>query len=179
MNGITPYMNEFRLISAYWGLVTLLLFGIFLYLWLREPRKLIHGITFTIFFIAFLGELALLIFSTGNPYFIVIMGVLFILIVVLIAITMIFMWALLLWNALIVWKRESHTLSNMLTLFLAIFLIVLWLANAFLAGHSNFLPGWFNILITGLPMIGLYLLICSYNFLANSFLYQFVPRQYK
>lgn len=179
MNALTPYMDTLQKVSAYWGLATIVLFGIFLFLWLKEPRRLINGITFTIFFIAFLTELAILIFSTGNLPFVVIMGTLFLLILGVIALTMVFMWALLLWNAIVVWKRESHNLSNMLTLILAIFLIVLWFANAFMAGHSKFLPDWLNVLISSLPFVGMYLLVCSYNFLANVLLYQFVPRRYK
>lgn len=179
MNEITPYMHDAQHVSLYLGLITVALLGIFLFTWLKEPRRLINGITFTIFFIFFLTELAVLIFSTGNPHFIFIMGMLFILIMVIIALIMIFMWALLLWNAFLVWKRESHTLSNMLTLFLAIFLIALWFINIFMADKAKFLPNWFNTLISGLPFIGIYLGICSYNFLVNVFLYQFVPKRYK
>ncbi|MBL3531173.1 YdcF family protein [Companilactobacillus zhachilii] len=179
MNQFSSYLDILQKTSIYLGIATIVLFGIFLFFWLREPRRLIHGITFTIFFITFLTELAVLIFTTGNSEFIVVMGVLFVLIVGVIFLTMFFMWALLLWNAIVVWKRESHTLSNMLTLFLAIFLIALWFANSFMVGHSRFLPDWFNTLISGLPLIGAYLLLCSYNYLASALLYQFVPRRYK
>lgn len=179
MNGLTPYMNVMQKISAYWGIATIVFLAIFLLFWLKEPRRLLNGITFTVFFVSFLGELAVLIFSTANLKFVFIMGMLFLAIMAVIVLTLVFMWALLLWNAIIVWKRESHTLSNMLTLFLAIFLIVLWIANTFLAGHAKFLPDWFNTLIAGVPFVGMYLLICSYNFLANVLLYQFVPRRYK
>ncbi|WP_368790695.1 YdcF family protein [Companilactobacillus farciminis] len=179
MNGLASYMNELQGMSIYWGIITLILFGIFLGLWLYEPRRLVNGITFTIFFISFLAELALLIFSTANLIFVTTMGILFLVIVAIIVITLAMMWLLLLWNAFIVWKRESHTLPNMLTLLLAIFLIVLWFANTFMAGHSQFLPDWFNALLGGLPIVGTYLVICSYNFLVNVLLYQFLPRRYK
>lgn len=178
-SALVEYANALQKSSIYWGIATIILFGIFLALWLTEPRRLINGITFTFFFIAFLVELAILIFSTANLIFVVIMGTLFLIILGVISITIIFMWALLLWNALVVWKRESHTLSNMLTLFLAIFLIGLWFANSFMAGHSKFIPDWLNVLITILPLTGSYILVCSYNFLANAFLYQFFPRRYK
>ncbi len=179
MNGALPYTEVSKAASTYLGIVTLVLFGIFLYLWLTEPRRLINGITFTIFFISFLTELAVLIFSTGNSLFIIIMGTLFLIILGIIAVTMIFLWALLLWNAIIVWKRESHTLSNMLTLLLAIFLIVLWAINLFMADRANLFPNWFNVILGGLPTIGVYIALCSYNFMANVFLYQFFPRRYK
>lgn len=179
MNSLNPYVNVLQKISVYWGLATLIMLGIFLFLWLREPRRLINGITFSIFFFSFLAELAVLIFSTGNLPFVVVMGTLFLLIIGVIFITMISMWLLLLWNAFIVWKRESHTLSNMLTLLLGIFLVVLWFANIFLSAHAKFLPDWLNVLISGLPIVGAYLILCSYNFLVNVLLYQFFPKRYK
>lgn len=179
MNSLEPYVNVLQKISVYWGLATLIMLGIFLFLWLREPRRLINGITFSIFFFSFLAELAVLIFSTGNLPFVVVMGTLFLLIIGLIFITMISMWLLLLWNAFIVWKRESHTLSNTLTLLLGIFLVVLWFANIFLSAHAKFLPDWLDVLISGLPIVGAYLILCSYNFLVNVLLYQFFPKQYK
>ncbi|MQS75683.1 YdcF family protein [Companilactobacillus halodurans] len=179
MNGLVPYINDLQKVSLYWGLATILMLVIFLIFWLKEPRRLINGITFTIFFVSFLAELAVLIFSTANLTFVVIMGTIFLLIVGIITIILLFTWALLLWNAFVVWKKETHTISNMLTLLLAIVLIALWIFNGFVAGHSQFLPNWFNTLISGLPAIGLYLIICSYNFLINVFLYQFLPKRYK
>lgn len=172
-------LNALQKVSAYWGIATLVMLGIFLFMWLREPRRLINGITFSIFFFSFLLELAVLIFSTANQAFIIVMGLIFLFILGIIFLIMISMWILLLWNAFIVWKRESHTLSNMLTLFLGIFLIVLWFINLFISRHSSFLPEWFNVLITGLPLIGTYLIVCSYNFLVNVFLYQFFPKRYQ
>lgn len=179
MNTLVPYMNVLQKISTYWGAVTVVMLIIFLFMWLKEPRRLINGITFSIFFFSFLAELAVLIFSTGNLPFVTVMGIIFLLILGIISLVLISMWALLLWNAIIVWKHESHTLSNMLTLLLGIFLIVLWFVNGLLAGHSQFLPNWFNTLISGLPVIGAYLILCSYNFLVNVLLYQFFPRGYK
>ncbi|WP_334331708.1 YdcF family protein [Companilactobacillus sp. HBUAS59544] len=173
------YLNALQKTSAYWGVVTLVMLGIFLLMWLREPRRLINGITFSIFFFSFLLELAVLIFSTANQPFIIVMGLIFLFILGIIFLIMISMWILLLWNAFIVWKRESHTLSNMLTLFLGIFLVILWFANLFISRHSTFLPDWFNTLISGLPFIGAYLILCSYNFLVNAFLYQFFPKGYQ
>ncbi|MCH4057893.1 MAG: YdcF family protein [Lactobacillaceae bacterium] len=166
-------------VAIYGGLATILLFALFLYFWLKEPRRLINGILFTVFFVAFLAELAVMIFSTANIPFIVIMGTIFVLLMLALAAVSLFAWALLLWNAWIVWRRESHTLANMLTLLLGLFLIGLWVVNLFMASHSKFLPDWVNALLSGLPMIGAYLGLCSFNFLVNLILYQFVPKRYR
>ncbi|WP_261807053.1 YdcF family protein [Lapidilactobacillus luobeiensis] len=163
--------------TLYTGLATLVLLGIFLWSWLAEPRRLINGILFTGFFVVFLLELAFLIFWTRNIVFITIMGFIFIILVFMIVLVLAFLWALLLWNAILVWKRESHTLSNMLTLFLGIGLVLLWVVN--LVAVNRFLPNWLNMILTVLPFVGFYLVVCSYNFLVNTVLYQFVPRHYR
>ena len=159
------------------GAVTLVFLGIFLYSWLKEPRRLINGILFTLFFGTFLVWLAVLIFNTENQIFISVMAILFIIIFGTITVVLIMGWALLLWNAAIVWKRESHTLANMLTLFLALFLIAIWAFN--LLNTSRFLPDWLNVLLGVVPTIGTYLVFCSYNYFLNTLLYQFVPRNYR
>lgn len=159
------------------GAIMLVFLGIFLYSWLKEPRRLINGILFSLFFGVFLVWLAVLIFNTGNESFIMFMGLLFLALWGLLLLILIMGWALLLWNAVIVWKRESHTLANMLTLFLALFLIAIWAFN--LLNTSRFLPDWLNVLLGSIPTIGTYLVFCSYNYLLNVLLYQFVPRNYR
>ncbi|WP_404803139.1 YdcF family protein [Lapidilactobacillus bayanensis] len=155
----------------------LVFLGVFLYSWLKEPRRLINGILFSLFFGVFLVWLAVLIFNTGNNTFITFMGLLFIVLVGIIGLVLLMGWALLLWNAMIVWKRESHTLANMLTLFLALLLMGYWAFN--LLSANRFLPEWLNALLGVIPAIGTYMVFCSYNYLVNAFLYQFVPRNYR
>lgn len=159
------------------GAVMLVFLGIFLYSWLKEPRRLINGLLFSAFFGVFLVWLAVLIFNTGNSIFITVMGLLFLALVGVIILILLMGWALLLWNAIIVWKRESHTLANMLTLFLALGLMAVWAFN--LLNTSRFLPQWLNTLLGVIPTIGTYMVFCSYNYLVNALLYQFVPRNYR
>ncbi|HJE15639.1 MAG TPA: YdcF family protein [Lapidilactobacillus dextrinicus] len=159
------------------GAIMLIFFGIFLYNWLKEPRRLVNGTLFSLFFGVFLVWLAVLIFNTGNEAFITFMGILFLILVAVVALTLLMGWLLLFWNAAIVWKRESHTLANMLTLLLAIFLLVIWVID--LLNTKRFLPDWLNALLSVLPAIGTYLFFCSYNYLLNALLYQFVPRNYR
>lgn len=170
-------MTQLQNFSLYWGIATSVLLVIFLTSWLIEPRRLINGILFTTFFLSFLLELAVLIFSTGNQVFIIVMGTIFIILMAVLALMFTFSWALLLWNAIVVWRRESHTISNMLTLFLALFLIGLWVWN--LVQPTRYLPEWLNILLSSLPILLVYLGLCSFNFLVNVLLYQFVPYRYR
>ncbi|MFD1465335.1 ElyC/SanA/YdcF family protein [Lapidilactobacillus mulanensis] len=175
MEQITAGQLE-RLVIIF-GVITLVLLAIFLISWLKEPRRLINGVLFTLFFGVFLVELAILIFNTGNTTFITTMAIIFLVLVVLIAIVMAMSWALLLWNAVLVWKRESHVLANMLTLFLALFLIGIWVIN--IIGVNSFLPEWLNTLLGALSAVGLYLGFCVFNYLVNVVLYQFYPRNYR
>jgi Uncharacterized conserved protein len=58
-------------------------------------------------------------------------------------------------------------------------LISIWLINFFAADRSQFLPPWLNIFLSGLPLIGVYLSFCAFNYLISAFIYQFVPKHYK
>lgn len=179
MQNVDQFIHFARWSSFYWGIAVFILLGIFLFCWLKEPRRLLNGTLFIIFFLGLLAEFALLIFSTGNFKFIFVMGVIFAILVVILSLILVTAWIFLLWNAFVVWKRESHTLSNMLTLILAIILIAIWIINFSLADRSQFLPNWLNIFLSELPLIGVYLSVCALNFLVSDLLYQFVPRHYK
>ncbi len=179
MHNLDYFIHLSRVSMAYWGIVTVVLLIIFFVLFLREPRRLLNGTTFSIFVLALLAELALMIFSTGNLQFIFIMGVIFIILMVIILLILALAWVLLLWNAIVVWRRESHTMSNMLTLVLAFVLLIIWVANFFVADHSQFLPPWLNVFLSNIPLLGIYLSFAAFNFLISDWLYQFTPRRYR
>lgn len=174
MSGVAGDLRSYVLVI---GAITLIFAAVFLISWLKEPRRLVNGVIFTIFFGFFLIELAVLIFDTGNTVFVTVMGILFIILVILVALITTMAWALLLWNAVIVWKRESHVLANMLTLILGILLIALWVVN--ILTMNSFLPSWLNSLLGTISVIGLYLEFCGINYFINVVLYQFYPRHYR
>lgn len=148
----------------------------FLFSWLIEPRRLINGILFTIFIILFAAWLTIMIFSTHLKTLQMVYGGLALLFILLVMLIVTFSWLFCLWNAYFVWKYESHTLPNLLTLILGIGLIVVWLIS--LLGPAQYLPRWLNVLLVAAPTVGFYLALTMYNFLANLILYQFVPRHY-
>ncbi|QNQ81193.1 YdcF family protein [Lactobacillus sp. PV034] len=160
--------------------LTLLMFlslGIFLCAWLFEPRRLINGIFFSITVLIFLSWFANLILSQHNQVLTYIFGSTAIFIFIVVSLLVIFSWAFFLWNAYFVWKYESHSLPNLLTLFIGLVLVGVWIIERL--GLLRNLPQGLNLVLIAAVIIALYLLLIMYNFLINLFLYQFTPRSYK
>lgn len=160
--------------------LTLLMFlslGIFLFSWLLEPRRLINGIFFSAAVLIFLGWFDHLIFSQHNRALTYTFGSLAILLFIVISLLVIFSWAFFLWNAYFVWKYENHSLPNLLTLFIGLVLVGIWIIERLGLLHN--LPQWLNFILLGAVLIALYLVLVMYNFLINLFLYQFTPRGYR
>lgn len=149
---------------------------IFLLSWLIEPRRLINGILFTIFIISALAWLTIMIHKSTSR------GLqraysLFVLACFLgIAALLIFAWLFLFWNAYFVWKYESHTLPNLLTLIMGI--IALIISLIVIISPGKYLPNWLRTLFAAIPAIAIYLGIVLYNFLINLLLYQIYPKRY-
>ena len=160
----------------YLSLIVLASLALFLLSWLKEPRRLLNGILFTIFLLLLGVWLTVAVLSTSLRPLILTYEIIVVLIIAIITLVTTFSWLFFLWNAYFVWKREAHTLSNLLTLFIGIALLVSWLI-IFIAPFSK-LPSWQKTLIYTPSAVVNYLLLVAYNFLINLALYQFVPRQY-
>lgn len=176
MHAIFQSLQQNRQFSIYSAFMILLIFT-FLISWLIEPRRLINGTLFTFSALALAVWFSLLIFATNlktlkQVYGIIVLGIIF-----LSAIIAAFSWLFFLWNAYFVWKYESHTLPNLLTLFIGVAVIITWVIA--IASPAKYLPDWLSTLLTAAPVIAIYLLWIMYNFLINLILYQFVPRRYK
>lgn len=165
--------GEFFYISVF----MLLIFLIFLISWLIEPRRLINGVLFTIFLISMFSWITVMIHKSTSrglqrAYGLLVLAVLF-----GIALLLIFAWIFLFWNAYFVWKYESHTLPNLLTLFSGF--VALIFSLIFIFGPGRYLPHWLSALLASIPAIAIYLGLVLYNFLVNLLLYQIYPRRYK
>ncbi|MDE3316446.1 YdcF family protein [Lacticaseibacillus zeae] len=139
-----------------------------------EPRRLINGWLFNLFAVAFLFALALAILGSSNLLLISVTGTLFIItvLIVILIFTLHLFW--LLWNAILVWRREGHSLSNMLTLYIAIGLLLLEIAASF---GRRFIPEPIYItLAVFFSFGGLYVLLTLYNFLTVLVLYNLRPQ---
>ena len=176
LNEIIAFLGrrgEFFYISVF----MLLIFLIFLISWLIEPRRLINGVLFTIFLISMISWITVMVHKSTShglqrAYDLFVLAVLF-----CITGLLIFAWLFLFWNAYFVWKYESHTLPNLLTLIFGF--IALILSIMFLFGPGQYLPHWLSALLASIPAIAIYLGLVLYNFLLNLLLYQIYPRRYK
>ncbi|MBF8808306.1 MAG: YdcF family protein [Enterococcus lacertideformus] len=161
--------------STYYFLIPLFFFSIFAYSYFTEKRKLLNGVLYNLFLIVLGGYLLKLLFETQNifigglialiaiPAFLILIFGIYILIVFLF------------WNSLVVLRKESHSLANLLTLLLAIFLTLFIVFQIY---FIQYLPQWFNVLFSAVPFILIYLFIVFYNFMTVSFLYQFNHPRY-
>ncbi|WP_165003466.1 MULTISPECIES: YdcF family protein [unclassified Enterococcus] len=161
--------------STYYFLIPLLFFSIFAFSYFTEKRRLINGLLFNVFLISFGIYLITLLFETQNVF----LGGLFALIAIPLLLVFLFgIYALivfLFWNGITVLKRESHSLANLLTLLLGLFLTLFLIVDFFLL---KYLPEWINVFLSAIPFILFYLFIVFYNFLTVSFLYQFNRPRY-
>lgn len=130
---------------------------------LVEPRRLINGLLINIAIGIDLLAIAGGIVALNNNIVTIVSATLFVCVFLAISIfyTLHLVW--LVWNAVIVWKRESHSLANMLTLLLAIVILLVDLFGAF---GSRFLPDYAYQAINSLiAVVTGYLLITLWNFL--------------
>lgn len=129
----------------------------------KEPRRLINGFLFNVFIISLIGS-----FASTSVKFIETIAIIMLTIgvigVVLISISTI---PFLLINARLVFKRESHSLANMLGLILAIVLIV----QSFTKSLVPTWPWYVQIPFTFASWLGIYFMLAFLNFLSASILY--------
>ena len=147
-----------------------ILFGlIFLTSYLWEPRRLINGWFFNFFLVTFLAALAYFILGSRNMLLIAVTGTLFVIFVMLIVVFFALHLLWLIWNAIVVWRKESHSLGNMLTLLIAFGLLALELLSTVV---PRFLPApIYNALGIFIFLSGFYVLVTLYNFLTILIIY--------
>lgn len=161
--------------DTFYFLIPLVFFSIFAFSYFTEKRKLLNGVLFNFFLISLGGYLIKLLLETQNIF----IGGLIALIAIpaiLISIFGIYMLIVFLfWNGLVVLRKESRSLANLLTLLLAIFLTLFIVFQFF---FIQYLPQWLNLLFSSVLFILIYLFIVFYNFMTVSFLYQFNRPRY-
>lgn len=164
-------------IFSFLSIALVVILFIFLFAWLKEPRRLINGVLFTIFLITLFIWITFVVFAAKISLLESIYELMILLILLLIFLLVSFSWIFFFWNAYFVWKYESHTLPNLLTLLIGIGLVIIWIISLF--GPAKYFPHWFNALFAAAPAIAFYLLLTMYNFFVTGLLYQIVPRHYK
>lgn len=159
------------------SVILVIISTLFLYLWIKEPRRLITGNIFALVVLISGFWLSILIFKLTPPAIHYLWSLAFVAGILLVLLLSSFAWLFLLWNAYFVWKYESHTLPNMLTLFLGFALIGLWIYQKFT--HWLHLPPYLAPILGLAPTIATYLTIVMLSFIINVFLYQFYPKNHR
>lgn len=134
---------------------------LFHFFYFRDKAKLRNGWLFNLFLISLFAYLGVLSFTSTS---LITIGILFVLGVFGILVLIFGFYALiifLLWNSYLVFKRESHSLANLLTLILALGVIVASIIRRF---GTQFVPSWSAPLLLIPTAILIYLFIVFWNF---------------
>ncbi|WP_195236896.1 YdcF family protein [Romboutsia sp. 1001285H_161024_C4] len=151
-------------------ILTLISFSIFLISYNLDKRKLYNGFLFNISLFMFLLTATYITFSTSNILLMVIFFIFFIIAIFILIFGIYILIIGLFINARIVIKRESRSLSNLLTFFLG--LVLLFHVILTIINPERFLPSDINAFIGGFILIEIYFLFSVFNFLMISLLYQ-------
>lgn len=161
--------------GSFFIVVPLLFLALFLGFYFKERRRLINGFLFNLFLITFGAYLLFNVMRTEN----ILVGGLVAVIGITVLMGLLFgLYGLIIflyWNAIIVRRKEAGSLSNLLTLILAVALTIYVLTFNYLI---NYLPYWLNAILGIIPLVLVYLLMVFLNFLTVSILYQFNHPKY-
>ncbi len=158
------------------GIITLTLFLVFLGFYLTDPRRMINGFLFNLFFCSLLLFCGYVGFSSGNRILIIIA---LIPMVFLFFISTFGLFALgigLFLNGRTLLKKESRRFSNSLALILGVFLLLLFLFQ--IISPERFLSPELRPLYAGISLIMVYFFLHITNFLTAYILYQFNKPKY-
>ena len=152
-------------------LLPLIALTIFLTSYFTDRRRLINGLFFNTFLISVAISFTYLTFSIESS---ILIGIFLILFFIFMIISTFGIYALIVGlfiNAKIVMKKESRSLSNMLSLILGIALIVHLLLT--ILNPKRFLSEDISVFLNSFAMIEIYFLFSIFNFLSISLLSQF------
>nr|WP_234005649.1 YdcF family protein [Lactobacillus sp. CBA3606] len=158
-------------------LIPVVLGLIFIWRYRHDKVRLSNGIWFSLWFYTFLILLAWTILATNHRHLILVCSVIFVSFLLLIGLLFSLQAFLLLWNAWIVWRHESHTLANMLTLYLGLGILVLPLISHVISQHVTRSVRDFMLIFPSLVIF--YVVFWFYNYLTMLVLYQFNRPRYR
>ncbi|WP_086313660.1 hypothetical protein A5821_001190 [Enterococcus sp. 7F3_DIV0205] len=166
---------EVRL-HTYYFLIPSFFLLLFLFCYFKEKRRLVNGLVFNLFLVIGMTYLGSLLVRTTDPVLLILAGITGIFLLLLLFIGLYALVVFLYWNAIVVMRKEGHSLANLLTLLLAIGLTVFLIVNYY---SSRVLPSWASLLFGILPLSMFYFSVVFYNFLTISMIYQFNQPKYE
>lgn len=148
---------------------------LFLFSYFKEKRRLTNGLLFNLFLVVGLIYLVFLLFRTYDPLLMILAAITAILLFFPLFMGLYSLIVFLYWNAIVVMRKEGHSLANLLTLLLAIGLTAFLIFTHF---SDRILPQWASLLVGILPLTMFYFAIIFYNFLTISLIYQLNQPKY-
>lgn len=142
---------------------------LFHFFYFRDKARLRNGWLFNLFLVSVFAYLGILSLSSVSLITIGILVVLGILAILVLAFGIYALIIFLLWNSYLVFKRESHSLANLLTLILALGVIIATVIRRF---GPQLVPNWSLPLLMIPTFILFYLFVVFWNFLSISLIYQ-------
>jgi len=162
----------------YFGFVPLFFLLLFVFLQWQDKRRFINGIVFNGLLVTGLMALAVLVIRINNQTVNAIAIAAMIVFVIIALFLYTFGFVLFLWNAYVVWQKESHTFSNMLTLFIGLGLIFLFFAPSI--ANALHIPKLIQLFIGTIVTVHLlYLPLFFYLYLSSLIIYQFNRPRYQ
>lgn len=158
---------QWLLLVGSWVAVAIIVGGLMLSLKSNKVR-LLNGVIGNLLLVMIFFSLTMTVIYINDRRLSSVFIVLLILILIPIILTYLLSGIMLLWNALIVWRHESHTLQNMLTLLIGLAIIV----SPFVFGMiDKYFPSSIAAAITAVTdVIVLYVVFWFLNFLTSFFL---------
>ena len=160
----------------YFGIIPLILFIIFLFSYLKDPRKIINGFLFNAFFCSFILFCMIASLASENNYLKLIVIIPMIALFFIIPFGIVALMFGLFLNARVLMKREGRSFANSLTLIVAIMILLFILTP--IVNPASVLSNMFQPIFGGISLIIFYFLIHLSNFLTAYFLYQFNRPKY-
>ncbi|WP_152396106.1 YdcF family protein [Paenibacillus guangzhouensis] len=161
----------------YWWFVPVLSFVLFLWFYLRDPRRTVNGFLFNIF-ICSTGIASIIAAFASDQTFLKILAIIpIVLIVIMLTFGVYALVIVLFINARILIRKEGRKFSNYLTLILGIGILLFIILS--IIQPIRYLPKEIQILYPGVMFIFLYFLVNLFSFLSAYFLYQFNKPRYR
>ncbi|MEK0397706.1 YdcF family protein [Tetragenococcus halophilus] len=168
--GITEIQDK-----SYFFTIPVLFFVLFSWMYHREKARVLNGFLLNLFIASFGIYLLYNFLITQDVLVFALIFLVGVFVVLVGLFGFVGLMILFYWNALVVIKRESHSLANLLTLILAVLMTIWLIYDSFIA---KMLPDWASILLSILPMMFFYFVFVFLNFLSASLLYQFNQPSY-
>ena len=159
------------MILIYLGIITLILFIMFLSTYLKDPRKIVNGFLFNAFFCSLLLFCAIASFESGNDTLHLIGAFPILALIFILPFGMVALMFGLFLNAKILMQREGKRFTNSLTLIAALGVLI-FILFSFLRPVSLF-SLHLQPIFGGISLIIIYFFVHLSNFLTAYFLYQF------